>query len=63
MGSNLVQGQITLAYETLGKISKIVSEFLDETTITSLKNEQAEEEKEGFYADLLVSIRRINVLR
>lgn len=60
MGSNLVQGQITLAYETLGKISKTVSEFLDETTISSLKKEQAEE-KEGYYAELLVSIRRINV--
>lgn len=60
MGDSLVKGQITLAYETLTKISNTVSEFLNETTVTNLKAEQAEE-KEGYYSDLLVSLRRINV--
>lgn len=60
MGNSLVRGQITLAYETLNKISNTVSDFLNETTISTLKAEK-EEEKEGYYADLLVSLRRINV--
>ncbi|RXJ03860.1 DUF3907 family protein [Anaerobacillus alkaliphilus] len=60
MGDSLVKGQITLAYETLSKISKTVSDFLNETTVTNLKAEK-DENKEGYYADLLVSLRRINV--
>lgn len=60
MGNSLVKGQITLALETLNKISTIVSEFLDETTVSKLKAEK-EEAKEGYYGGLLISLRRINV--
>lgn len=60
MGNSLVKGQITLAYETLNKISAIVSDFLNETTITSLKNELPEE-RERYYSELLSSLRRIIV--
>lgn len=60
MGDSLVKGQITLTHEMLSKISNTVSEFLNETTVTNLKAEK-EEEKNGYYSELLVSLRRINV--
>lgn len=60
MSNSLVKGQIILAHETLNKISAIVSEFLDETTVTNL-NLEKQEEKEGYYGSLLISLRRINV--
>lgn len=60
MGDSLVKGQITLTLEQLSKISNIVSEFLNEATVTNLKAEKVEE-RAGYYGDLLVSLRRINV--
>lgn len=60
MGDSLVKGQITLTHEKLSKISNAVSEFLNETTVSNMIAEKAEE-KVGYYGDLLVSLRRINV--
>ncbi len=60
MGNSLIKGQITLANEMLTKISNIVSDYLDEVTISNLKAEK-QEEKEGYYRDVLASLRRVNV--
>ncbi len=60
MGNSLVKGQITLANEMLAKISATVSEYLNEVTISNL-NAEKQEPKEGYYRELLASLRRVNV--
>lgn len=60
MGNSLVKGQITLAHETLNKINAIVSQYLNETTVSSLKSEK-EEANAGYYEAILASLRRISV--
>lgn len=60
MSNSLVKSQITLANDLLAKISHTISDFLNETTVSKLKAEKSEE-KEGYYRELLASLRRVTV--